>query len=359
MMFNLFKIKNLKLFTLLILALCFIACKKQLKTNTDFKISEKQSNPSITSPKKYPFFGSIDRFDPSLDSIISKNAIIEIVAEGFNWAEGPVWLPNEQKLLFSDVPENKIYQWSETDGLSLYMKPSGYTGTNKKLKKGSNGLILNPKGDLLICQEGDRVISKLISLSDSLNPKVQAIITRFQGKKFNSPNDLTFDTEGNIYFTDPSFGLGKGTSEIGFNGVYVFDGNTVTLIDNSIKAPNGIAVSNDNTKLYVADSDTNYPKILVFDILKTGSVTNKQVFFDATALREESISKQSPDGMKISKSGNIFLAGPDGVLIINDKGTHLGTIKTDIKTGNCEFSDNEKYLFITADNYLLRVTLKP
>jgi len=314
----------------------------------------------IDSLKKYPTFGYIERLHPALDSIVSKHARIELVAEGFNWSEGPVWQPQGQKLLFSDVPENKIYQWNDLEGLGLYMSPSGYTGTSEEGGKGSNGLALDLEGNLIICQVGDRMISKLKSLKDSLNPEFEPIVTHFKGKKFNSPNDLVYDNEGNLYFTDPSFGLGKKKSEIGFNGVYFLSKEgELLLLDDSIKAPNGIDVSNDNKILYVADSHATRPAIWAYDILGKGMLGNKRVFFDATALKMKSTDKQNPDGIKLDKNGNLFLAGPGGVLIIASDGTHLGTIRTDKKTGNCAFTDDGRFLFITCDDYLLRVNLRP
>ncbi|RTE54053.1 hypothetical protein EHW67_09000 [Arenibacter aquaticus] len=331
------------------------------KISQEAKTIKERFEMILDSLKKYPSYGWIERLDPAFDSLVSKHARIELVAEGFNWSEGPVWQPYGQKILFSDVPENKIYQWNNLDGLSLYMAPSGYTGRITGYKeKGSNGLILDPKGKLVLCQVGDRAISKLTSLKDSINPNFEPIITHYKGKRFNSPNDLVYDSHGNLYFTDPSFGLGDKKSDIGFNGVFFFGKNgKLKLLDDSIKAPNGIAVSNDNKILYVADSDTQFPKILAYDLVGDGKVDNKRVFFDATELRSNSISKQSPDGMKIDKHGNIFLAGPDGVLVISPTGKHLGTIRTDKKTGNCAFSDDNRYLFITADDYLLRVNLNP
>ena len=328
------------------------------------KIIKRHFRVIIDSLKKYPSFGWIERLAPEFNSVVSEHARIELVAEGFNWSEGPVWQSKGQRLLFSDVPENKIYQWNDISGLELYMSPSGYTGPsfdkNQKGGKGSNGLTLGPDGNLILCQQGDRIIGKLVGLADPRNPKFESIVSHYEGRKLNSPNDLVYDQNGNLYFTDPSFGLGDKQSEIGFNGVYFYgkDG-TLTLVDDSVKAPNGIAVSNDNKTLYVADSDVNFPKILSYNIVGEGRVKNKRTFFDATQLREVSISKQSPDGMKIDKNGNIFLAGPDGVLVISPKGKHLGTIRTDKKTGNCEFSDDGRYLFITADDYLLRVNLRP
>ncbi|WP_298369602.1 sulfatase-like hydrolase/transferase [uncultured Lutibacter sp.] len=316
----------------------------------------------IDSLKKYPSFGEIERLDTSLDTIISKHARIDLVAQGFNWSEGPVWQPKGQKLIFSDVPENKAYQWNDISGLSVYLSPSGSTPNlpNKKIK-GSNGITLDNQGNLILCQTGDRIISRLVSRKDSSDVVFEPIATEYNGKKFNSPNDLVYDSNGNLYFTDPTFGLGKGKkSEIGFNGVYFLDKNgKVKLVSKDVKLPNGIEISNDGKILYVADSDKDFPKVWAFDIVEEGVVKNKRIFFDATKLHRASISKQCPDGMKIDKDGNLFLAGPDGVLILSPTGKHLGTIRTNKNTGNCAFSDDGRFLFITCDDLLLRVNLRP
>ncbi len=311
----------------------------------------------LDSLNKYPSYGYIERLDPDLDSIISKEAKIQLMARGFNWSEGPVWLPKEEKIIFSDVPENKIYGWSEKEGLHIFMEPSAFSTENKNIK-GSNGLNLDNEGNLVICQVGDRMISKLVSLKDANHPEFEPIVTNYRGKRFNSPNDLIYDSKGNLYFTDPSFGLGSKKSEIGFNGVYFYSNSgKVILLDKTVDKPNGIALSPDEKILYVADSNFDIPSIWAYDIVSDGVVKNKRRFFDARKALANSIDKQKADGMKLDKNGNIFLAGPGGVLVINPKGKHLGTIKLDKKTGNCEFTDDGKYLFITCDNYLLRVDL--
>lgn len=314
------------------------------------------------SKKSYPLIGEIERLSAELDAVIASNAKMELVAEGFNWSEGPVWLPREKKLLFSDVPENKVYQWSAENGLSMYLTPSGYTGTEpRKGGKGSNGLALNTDGDLILCQHGDRIISKLVSLKDSVSPVFEPVISGFAGKKFNSPNDLTFDKKGNIYFTDPPYGLPKGDlGEIGINGVYFYSANgEISLLDGDLSKPNGIVVSHDGKILYVAESNIPKPIIWAYDIVKSGVVANKRVFFDPGKIIKNSIFKQNPDGIKLDKNGNIFVAAADGILVITPQGKHIGTLNMGRSTGNCEFTDDYKYLFITADDYLVRVELKP
>lgn len=313
----------------------------------------------LDSLNRYPKYGYIERFDPALDSILEEDTKIELVARGFNWSEGPVWLPKEEKIIFSDVPENKIYGWNEEERLHVYMQPSGYTGDDAAITNGSNGLTLDLDGNLILCQVGDRQISKLVSLDSPESAVFETIVSHYQGKRFNAPNDLVYDKNGNLYFTDPSFGLGDKKSEIGFNGVYFYgkDG-ALRLLDKTIRKPNGIAISNDGKTLYVADSSSDIPAVWTFDIISNGKVTNKRLFFDARSALLNSIEKQKPDGMKIDKNGNIFLAGPGGILIINPDGKHLGTLKLDKNTGNCEITPDGKYLFVTCDNYLLRVKLK-
>ncbi|WP_139955924.1 sulfatase-like hydrolase/transferase [Flavicella sediminum] len=316
----------------------------------------------IDSLKKYPSHGKIVRLDAALDNIISKNARVELIAEGFNWSEGPAWFSKGQKLVFSDVPENKAYEWNDITGLKLFLAPSGgIANTSAKKVKGSNGLLVDKKGNLLLCQVADRRISKLTEYKSPNEVTFNPLTTNYKGAKFNSPNDLTFDNYNNIYFTDPTFGLGLGKkSDIGFNGVYFLAQNgEAKLVTKDIKLPNGIAVSNDNKTLYVADSDKNYPKIYAFDIVKNEKVENGRIFFDATKLYKSSREKQCPDGMKVDKNGNLFVAGPGGVLIITPEGKHIGTINTDRKTGNCVFSDDGRFLFITADDLILRVNLRP
>ncbi|TGV02587.1 SMP-30/gluconolactonase/LRE family protein [Flavivirga rizhaonensis] len=338
--------------------------KKQSSIEADSheeKRLKEKSKVVIDSLNKYPSYGSIERLHPEIDSILSIYSRIDLVAKGFNWSEGPVWLAKEQKLLFSDVPENKVYQWNDLDGLSVYLTPSGYTGTKpKEGHVGSNGLALDGNGDLILCQHGDRAISRLISLSDSLGPKYEPLVTNYKGKRFNSPNDLMFDKKGNMYFTDPPYGLGKEKSDLGFNGVYFYsESSELILLDDELDYPNGLVVSNDGKILYVAESNIPKPIIWAYDIIKPGKVRNKRMFFDAKEVIQSSAAKQNPDGIKLDKNGNIFVAAGDGILIITPKGNHVGTINLGILTGNCEFTDDGKYLFITAQNYLLRVNLKP
>lgn len=335
--------------------------EKSAISSSDGKSTRIRFKSLLDSLKKYPAFGSVEQFDPAFSQSVSAHARIELIAEGFTWSEGPVWQPHGQKLLFSDVPENKIYQWNDLDGLSVYISKSGYDESQPKEGGiGSNGLALDPTGNLVICQQGNRQIGRLIDASNPAQPKFESIADNFNNKRFNSPNDLAYDSKGNLYFTDPSYGLGKQKSEQGFNGIYFKEKKgSVKLLSKSVRFPNGIAVSNDDKTLYVANSDPDYPTVYAFDIVGEGQVKNQRVFFDVTALYQASVSKQCPDGLKVDVKGNLFVAGPDGVLVISPQGKHLGTLRTDKRTSNCAFSDDGRFLFVTCDDYLLRVNLRP
>lgn len=300
--------------------------------------------------------------DTSIFKVIPENANIEILAEGFEWTEGPLWLEKEQKLLFSDIPQNTVFEWSEKNGIQQYLIPSGYTNAkNRQGEIGSNGLLLNPENELILCQHGDRRIAKMNAPIDNPEPIFTTIAADYNGKKLNSPNDAVFDKNGNLYFTDPPYGLeflmNDPAKELDFQGVYKTDKNGKTiLLTDELSRPNGIAFSPDETKLYVANSDPENAIWMVYDVDNIGKISNGKVFFDVTDKNTEV--NGNPDGMKVHRNGWIFATGPGGVLIFSPEGKHLGTIFTGEKTANCAFNNDYSQLFITADDYLLRVKLK-
>lgn len=290
------------------------------------------------------------------------NKTLEILAEGFEWTEGPLWLESENKLIFSDIPNNSIFEWSEEGGKKLYLKPAGYTGRIKREgEPGSNGLILSPNNELVLCQHGDRRIAKMESKLSNPQPKFKSLAEYFGGKRFNSPNDATFHKNGDLYFTDPPYGLELNmkdpAKELDFQGVFKVDKNgEVILLTKELSRPNGIAFSPDYKKLYVANSDPKKAIWMVYDVEENGLLKNGKLFFDAT--EKTKTLKGLPDGMKVHRNGWIFATGPGGVLIFTSDGTHLGTIITGEATSNCAFNSDYSELFITADDYLLRVLLK-
>jgi len=300
--------------------------------------------------------GTIDRLDPALDALLAKDAKLEILVQGLDWAEGPVWSKADRALLFSDVPQNTVYSWSQRDGVRVYLKPSGYTGTTPRGgEPGSNGLTFDAQGRLTLCQHGDRRVARL-----EKDGTQTALADRYDNKRFNSPNDLCYDAKGNLFFTDPPYGLeGKlddPKKELPFQGVYrrAADGK-LTLLTKDIKFPNGIALSPDERILYIAESNPDKPVVHAFDLKPDGTIADQRTFFDASALAAQKL-KGNPDGMKVDVNGNIWLGGPGGILVISPSGKHLGTIKTGEATANCAWGDDGSTLYVTADMYLCRIS---
>ena len=297
--------------------------------------------------------------DPRMEILISKNAKIEILAEGFGWAEGPVWIPELNGILFSDVPNNKAYLWTEKKGLSLFLYPSGMTNQAPNNKSdGSNGLGLDSDGNLILCQHGDRSISRLNNWFFE-EPKYDVLVDHFNGKWLNSPNDLVFDKQGSIYFTDPPYGLRNGNEddlkELNFNGIFKWSAREeVKLVEKNMSRPNGIALSLDEKTAYVANSDPTNDVIMAFDVLEDGFL-NGRIFFDGNILSQTR--EGLFDGLKMHSSGIIFATGPGGVLLLDSMGVHLGTIMPGKKTANCSFDKDEQYLYLTSTDVLARIKL--
>jgi gluconolactonase len=306
--------------------------------------------------------GEIVVVDDQLKTVIDTNAPIEIIAQGYDWSEGPLWLEREQKLIFSDVPRNTIYSWSEKGGDTEYLKPSGFTGDNfKGSEPGSNGLTLNNQGELVLCQHGNRAVSVMKSGLDNPRPSYETLASAYDGKRFNSPNDLIFDSDANLYFTDPPYGLPGGMDDpekdLDFQGVYLVrpDGE-VSLLDDKLTRPNGLALSPDEKTLYVANSDPQRAVWMTYELDKNRSIVSEKLFFDATdwVAKEKGL----PDGLKVDNGGNVFATGPGGVWIFSPEGKHLGTIKTGEATANCAFNADKSVLYMTADSYILRLKIK-
>jgi gluconolactonase len=306
--------------------------------------------------------GSIERFDPALDVIVSPEAEIEILGEGFNWSEGPLWIEHQQMLLFSDVPENKVYKWTESGGVEVYLTPSGYTGDASPYseEEGSNGLTLTPDGKLVLCQHGDRKVSIMDAPIESPKPVFVPLADNFNGSRLNSPNDAVFSGNGDLFFTDPPYGMpGKAESaarEIAFHGVYRVRDGSISLITDSITRPNGLALLPGDQTLLVANSDPDKAVWYAFDLLENDSVGNARIFFDGSEAAK--VDAGNPDGMKVDRSGNVFATGPGGVWIFDRAGKLLGKIKLSQLASNCCLSPDQKTLYVTADMYLLRIRLR-
>lgn len=306
--------------------------------------------------KKFPTLGEVVRLDPALDKLIAKDAKIEVLAGGFEWSEGPVWAPRDGGyLLFSDIPNNKIVKWVEGKGASTFLQPSGYTGLGSYGREpGSNGLAIDPDGNLTMCEHGDRRVSRM-----TWDGGKRTLVDNFEGKRLNSPNDLCWSKDGHLYFTDPPYGLPKGwespTRELDFCGVYRLskDGK-LTVIDKTLPRPNGVALSPDGRTLYVAQSESSAAIVRKYPVAQDGTVGEGSLFFDATQLAKDH--PGLPDGLAVDKDGNVWTTGPGGVLVVSPEGKLLGRILTGELTANCCFGGEDgTTLYMTADMWFCRI----
>ena len=310
---------------------------------------------------------SIIIFDNSILNIIDKTAEIEYIVDSVSVAEGPLWDKNSSSLLFTQVPKNTIYKWNESEGLDTYILPSGFTNYAPVIPNvglsGANGLSFDKNGDLIIAQHGDRRLAK-IKNSASNNPNFETIVDKYDGKRFNSPNDMALSSSGDIYFTDPTYGFmnlsdwsfDESVKELSFSGVYKYSFESepeLELISTELNFPNGIALSNDEKHLYVNSSDsTEKPVILRIDLENDNK---SEIFFDGTELAEAN--PGNFDGLKIHSSGNIFTTGPNGILILSSEGKLLANIAFKDMLTNCAFDSDEKYLYVTGFSFVARIAL--
>ncbi|HAA69933.1 MAG TPA: gluconolactonase [Planctomycetaceae bacterium] len=314
---------------------------------------------SAQNTVNFPQIGHLDRFDSSLDRLIAKDAVIEVLCGGFEWAEGPVWVPEQGNkfggfVLFSDIPHNAVMKWQEGVGVSVFLKPSGYTGVaDYGREPGSNGLALDPSGRLVLCEHGDRRVSVLTKGGGKLT-----LADRWNGKRFNSPNDLAIRRNGDVFFTDPIYGLPQRADdplrEIDFCGVYRLQSDgAVTLQYKEISRPNGIAFSPDEKILYVANSDGNDPVWRAFPVQEDGNLGSPSSFFDSS--KDDRISRGGGDGLKVDVQGNVFATGPGGVLVLSPHGKLLGRIVTGERIANVGWGNDGSVLYLTSDMYLCRI----
>jgi gluconolactonase len=307
--------------------------------------------------RNFPTIGKIHRLDPRLDMLLAPDARIEVIASGFDWSEGPLWIKDGGYLIFSDIPRNSVMKWKEGEGVSLYIKPSGFTGVGDYGREpGSNGLTLDLQGRLVSCEHGDRRVSRLEPAGGK-----RTLVDNYQGKRLNSPNDVVFRSNGDMYFTDPPYGLPGNWDdprrELDFCGVFRLarDGH-LSLLTGEMTRPNGLAFSPDETTLYVAQSDPKRAIWMAFPVKADGMISPGRVFADVT----EMVGKYPglPDGMKVDRNGNVFATGPGGVHVFAPDGKTLGRIETGEATANCAWGDDGSTLYIAADMYICRVKTK-
>jgi gluconolactonase len=318
---------------------------------------------------------SVERAAPGLDQLIASNAKVEQIGTrpGFTWTEGPVWI-SAGYLLFAEIPSNGIYKWTPPNNVTVFMQPSGYEGKQAYggPEPGSNGMTVDARGRLTVAGHARRSVWRLESLSSGQgHGQITVLADTYEGKRFNSPNDLAYKSDGSLYFTDPPYGLrtqkdSDSEKEQKVNGVYRIAGALqqapsakpdpakITLLVTDLTRPNGIAFSPDEKYLYVNNSEPK--KIWMrYPVKEDGSLGKGELFFDATSEKAEG----SPDGMKVDTAGNVWSSGPGGVWIFSPEGKHLGTIRVPEKVGNLTFGDSDnKTLYITASAHLYRVRVQ-
>lgn len=305
----------------------------------------------------YRSIGRTERHSPLLDALIDPESQVEELAHGFIWTEGPVWVPERQALFFSDVPANRMYRWTENEGASLYLSPSGYEGHDPAAfrEPGSSGLIRGPGTTILMADHGNRAIASL----DLETRKKAFLATSYAGKRFNSPHDLVRASSGSIYFTDPPYGLeGLNASplkEMPFNGIFRLDPDgTATLLEQGMSFPNGIILSPDDRTLYVTNSDPTRAIVMAYALDNGGSLAARRIFKDFTPFVGER-KPGLPDGMAIDVAGNLFVTGPGGISVLTPDGLLLGVISTGTAIANCAFGGDGSTLYIAADHKLARL----
>lgn len=301
--------------------------------------------------------GRIVKADARLDAVLAPGTTLEVIGDGFAWSEGPVWVRRDGGfLLFSDLPRNAIMKWTPAAGVTLFMKPSGYTGVaDYGREPGSNGLAIDREGRLLLAEHGDRRISRL-----EWSAGKRTLADSYRGRRLNSPNDLVLHSSGDVYFTDPVYGLpareNDPARELDFCGVYRWSSATgeVTLLTPELTRPNGLAFSPDEQTLYVANSDPKRAIWMAYPVREDGTLGPGKLLRDVTPM----VSLEAPglpDGLKVDRRGTIFATGPGGVHVMAPDGTLLGRLETGRATANCGWGDDGSVLYVTADSYLLRV----
>jgi gluconolactonase len=297
----------------------------------------------------------IERLDPRLDALIPPGTEIETVASGIAWAEGPLWDAARGALLFSDVPRNGVYRVRPGGGVTLVFAPSGYTGAPPFLGRepGSNGLAFDSAGRLVLCQHGDRRIARR-----EPDGRFTVLADRFERRRLNSPNDLAFRSNGDLYFTDPPFGLPGGfddpAKELTFQGVYrLTPRGELEAVVRDLAAPNGLAFAPDERTLYVSNAQAEHPIWMAYPVRGDGRLGPGRLFADARAFVASG--EGNPDGLETDAAGHVFAAGPGGVHVFAPDGARLGRIVTGVPTGNVAWGEDGSTLYVAANHEILRI----
>lgn len=314
------------------------------------------SAPAVAQRTRYTTMGQVVRQSPALDQVVAPDARIEIIAAGLSHAEGPLWVADSTMLLFSDAPTRTIYRWTSTGGLSKFLESTGFSGRMPYGKEpGTNGLALDGQGNLLLADHGDRRVATL-PLGQASGKRT--LTDAFDGRRYNSPNDLVMHPNGSLYFTDPPYGLPQQAQsplrEQPVNGLYRRSPKgQITREVADLTLPNGLALSANGRTLYVSQSDSLRPLIMRYPVRGNGKLGKGAVFFDMTPLPRRP--KDVPDGLKLDRAGNVWVAGHGGLVILSPQGQHLGTLDVGEVVANCAWGDDGSTLYFTAGSFVCRI----
>lgn len=325
-----------KVLNIILISAFLISCGKQKKEQ----------------PKSKPFqtVGKIERLDKQIDEVISLDAVIEVLSTGHKWSEGPIWIKESQKLVYTDVGHQKIYQWTEKDSVTLYLDMKDPDPD----RPGPSALLVDQNKKLVILQYGHGQAVKMNSSLDNPKNDFSVFVDNYNGVRFNNTNDATFHSNGNMIMSDP-----PPVNENGLKAaVYsITPKGNIQIVTDTLSSPNGIAFSPDEKTVYIANADWQHAIWIAADVDEKGNISNGRQFFDATGNAPKE--KGHPDGLKVNKDGIIFATGPGGVYILSPEGKHLGTILNNEFNTNCVLDDTEETLYITSGPKLMRVKLKP
>ncbi len=287
----------------------------------------------------------VEVIDPRFRSMTLANATLEKLGEGFRWLEGPAWFGDQQCLLFSDIPNNRILRWTESGGVSVFRQPSQF----------ANGHTRDGQGRLVSCLHGGRSIVRT-----EWDGSITTLASHFQGMRLNSPNDVVVKSDGSIWFSDPPYGIqtdyegGRRESELPARFYRLDPDGSLDIASKQLVGPNGLSFSPDEKRLYLVDTGLQFEpqskrSIYVFSVAEDGrTLTDGKEFF--------AISHGNADGIRCDEEGNVWSSGGDGVYCIAPDGTLLGKIHVPCTVANLCFGDrHHSRLFLCASQTLYAI----